>query len=264
MLKYLLPLLLLAPLQARGDADDIMAGCIDPFPDIRVVGCTAAIDSGIWEGGDLAWAYNNRAIAYRLMGQWEDALEDFSIAIGLDPENPINWNNRGHAHRVMGAPEKAIVDFDWAIALDPDYRLAHYNRATALAVMGDLVGAVASYSEAIRLAPEDPWGWNDRGLARHRMGDLDAALKDFDAALERAPERVIILNNRANTLCKLGEVDAAIDGWAEAMLHDPAFAAREQEWLTEQGFYDGPLSGAFDTATAAAQRRYAEAGCPGV
>lgn len=268
----LLRLMLFAALglsAARADemppgADGLMAECIDPFPDMRIAGCTAAIESGIWEGGDAAWAYNNRAIAYRTLGDWDNALRDFSIAIGLDPENPINWNNRGHALRVMGRAEEALVHFDWAIELDPNYRLAFYNRATAYAVLERYPEAIADYSEAIRLQPEDPWAWNDRGLARHRSGDFEAALSDFDAALERAPGLRAALNNRANTYCRLGRAEEAVAGWAEAMRDDADFATREQGWLARQGFYSGPSTGEFDAATAAAQRAYAEAGCPGV
>jgi hypothetical protein len=29
-------------------------------PDLRINGCTAAIQSGKWSGKNLAWAFNNR------------------------------------------------------------------------------------------------------------------------------------------------------------------------------------------------------------
>lgn len=264
-MKHILPLALAACIlggPARGDIDELMAGCIDPYPDLRIGGCTRAIESGVWSGGDLAWAYNNRGIAHRLLGNWEKALADMAIAIGLDPENAVNWNTRGHALRLMGRPEEAIRHFDWAVVLDPTHRLAVYNRATAYMMLGRHAEAATDYSVAIRLDPADPWAWNDRGLARHRMGELEAALGDFDAALERRPGLAATLNNRGNTLCRIGNVEAAIADWAAASEADPDFARREQEWLALTGFYEGEMTGTLDPATLAAQRAYAEAGCP--
>lgn len=262
-------ILLATPATAQDDVqlpatlDDLMADCIEPYADLRIAGCTRAIESGVWQGADAAWAYNNRAVAWRHLGEWQKALDDFSIAIGLDPENPINWNNRGHALRLMGRAEESLVHFEWAIELDPTYRLAWLNRAAAYAALGRDAEAVADYSEAIRLDAAFFWPFNDRGLAHHRLGAFDAALDDFAAALAIRPGDPAALNNRANTLCRLGRAEEALAGWAAAMAADPGFAAREQDWLRRQGFYSGPETGAFDAATAEAQRAYAAAGCPG-
>ena len=237
-----------SPAHAESVADaiaDMMIGCIDPVPELRIAGCTAAIESGFWDGPELAWAYNNRGVAHRMSGAYAQAERDFTEAIRIDPENPINWNSRGHLRRLNGEAAAALADFDAALARDPGYGLARANRAEALAALGRFGEAAAALDPLLEAAPEDVALLARRGLFRHVAGDNAGALADFDAAIALEPGAWAIWNNRGNALCHLGDVEGAIASWGEALALDPGFAAREKAWLAEQGVYDGPLEGPF-------------------
>src|ERR1700686_1154372 len=65
-----------------GDADV----CVKGTGDEKIAGCTRSINSGLWKGPNLAWAYTNRGIAYRAKGEPDRAIEDYDKAIWLNPK----------------------------------------------------------------------------------------------------------------------------------------------------------------------------------
>ena len=65
-----------------------------------------------------------RGLKYFAKGNYEFAIEDFSIAIALDPNKPGAYFNRGSAYYKKREFANAIVDLDKAIMLDPQNRYA--------------------------------------------------------------------------------------------------------------------------------------------
>jgi tetratricopeptide (TPR) repeat protein len=73
----------------------------------------------------LAKAYNNRGIAYMWKKQYDLALTDFSKTIALDPKNGKAYNNRAIVYSYQGENNKALQDLHKAqslgIAVNPDF-----------------------------------------------------------------------------------------------------------------------------------------------
>src|SRR5580658_4212721 len=69
--------------------------------DFPIQGCTAVIQAGRQMLDQLATAYNNRGVAYRIKGEYDKAIDDFE-AIKLRPGFANAFNNRGVAHRNNG------------------------------------------------------------------------------------------------------------------------------------------------------------------
>jgi tetratricopeptide (TPR) repeat protein len=93
-------------------------------PDFPIQGCTAVIQAGRQMLDQLATAYNNRGVAYRIKGEYDKAIDDFNEAIKLRPSYANAFNNRGVAHRNKGDLNGALADYDQAIRLKPDYAAA--------------------------------------------------------------------------------------------------------------------------------------------
>jgi Flp pilus assembly protein TadD len=70
---------------------------------------------------------------YQRQENIDGALEEYSIAIGLDPANMEAYVNRGELLIRKGNFEMAASDFKNAIQLDPDGQSPSANRARALA-----------------------------------------------------------------------------------------------------------------------------------
>jgi len=70
---------------------------------------------------------------YQKQENVDGAIEEYSIAIGLDPSNLEAYVNRGELLIQKGIFEQAASDFKNALDLDPDGRSSSANRARALA-----------------------------------------------------------------------------------------------------------------------------------
>ena len=63
--------------------------------------------------------YNNRGVAYKMLEQYQKALEDLNRAIQLDPNYSDAYNNRGTVYDKLNQNDKAISDYSRAIQLNP-------------------------------------------------------------------------------------------------------------------------------------------------
>ena len=63
------------------------------------------------------------------MGDFDEAIKCFSIAIDLESGKADFYHNRGFAYRKNRDYEKAIDDYTKAIKLDGSHFKAFYNRA---------------------------------------------------------------------------------------------------------------------------------------
>jgi tetratricopeptide (TPR) repeat protein len=70
-------------------------------------------------------AYNNRGIAYSWKKKYDLAVADFSKAIELDPKDGKAYNNRAIVYSYIGETSKALQDLHKAqslgIAVNPDF-----------------------------------------------------------------------------------------------------------------------------------------------
>ncbi|MDR3616997.1 MAG: tetratricopeptide repeat protein [Candidatus Obscuribacterales bacterium] len=78
-----------------------------------------------------AHCYWYRAEAYLNLKKYQNAIQDFTEMIRLDPQNPWTYCQRAWAHGELRHYEKQIEDDTAAIRLDPEYRGAYNNRAWA-------------------------------------------------------------------------------------------------------------------------------------
>jgi tetratricopeptide (TPR) repeat protein len=77
---------------------------------------------------NLAKAYDNRGVAYAQEGSLDRAIADFTMAIANNSKDAEAYNNRGHAYDVKGNLSQAIHDYTQAIENNPFYVKAYNNR----------------------------------------------------------------------------------------------------------------------------------------
>lgn len=81
--------------------------------------CTDEINSGLNTGRNLAVLYVNRGADYGAIGQYDNAIADFSKALELDPSNINAHDGRGAAYVLKGQYDLALADFKKVIQMDP-------------------------------------------------------------------------------------------------------------------------------------------------
>jgi len=80
---------------------------------------TAAIDQGTERGLTAAIWYNNRGVIYRQLQDTSHALQDFSMALQIEPHYISALQNRASARRTIGDWEGALQDLTQVIGLEP-------------------------------------------------------------------------------------------------------------------------------------------------
>ncbi|MBW1726356.1 MAG: tetratricopeptide repeat protein [Deltaproteobacteria bacterium] len=73
-------------------------------------------------------AYIKQGVANVKLKKYNQAIEDFSRAIKLDPNNAEYYYKRGVTYGNLNQHQKAIEDFNEAIRLNPKYAEAYSNR----------------------------------------------------------------------------------------------------------------------------------------
>ncbi len=204
--------------------------------------CFDAVIKGMPE--PPAEAYFNRGVAWYHKGEYDRAIQDYTKAIELKPDDAEAYYNRGLAWDELGDFDRAIQDFDRAIELKPDYAEAYNNRGNAWAHKGEYDRAIQDFDKAIELKPDDAEAYFNRGNAWAHKGEYDRAIQDFDKAIELKPDFAEAYNNRGNAWDELGEYDRAIQDYTKAIELKPddaeAYNNRGVAWA-HKGDYDRAL-----------------------
>src|SRR5262249_30055131 len=69
--------------------------------------------------GAESWLWRERGLAYQRKREWDKAVADFSVLIGADLQNPAGWGARARAHVGACRWEEALEDYSKAIELNP-------------------------------------------------------------------------------------------------------------------------------------------------
>ena len=127
---------------------------------------------------------------------YERAIEDFTRALSLDPDNGRLHTERGRVYADIGYSEKAVADYNQAIHLNPNDANAYGNRGIVYAINGNYDQAIADYDKAISLSPNSWEIYNSRGTTYVHKGDYEKAIADYTKAIQLNPNGVNIYNNR--------------------------------------------------------------------
>jgi len=128
--------------------------------------------------------YNRRAIVRRYLGMHDQAIEDYSTAIRLNPNSAIYFGNRGSLwHYSKRNNEEALKDYNESIRLDPTSAKIFYARGALFRSKNELDAAMTDFNEAIRLDPKYVAAFNGRGLVWKSKGELAAAIRDHEETI---------------------------------------------------------------------------------
>ncbi len=119
------------------------------------------------------------------------------------------YNNRGEVYLREGKVDKAINDFNIAVKLQPELAVAYNNRGNAYLLKGDLDKAIADYSQSIKHAPKDAMSYSNRSVAYLRKGEFDKTIEDASEAIALDEKCSNAYYNRAEAWLHLKEWDKA-------------------------------------------------------
>lgn len=120
--------LLLAGEDLRRNED--FDGAIDSFTTV----INSPIDSGPERNLLLVHAYTCRGAAYAQQSQHDEAIDDFSRAIHIDPEYSLAYYNRAMAWEAKGNNDQALDDYSRLIRVDPNFADVRERRERVITV----------------------------------------------------------------------------------------------------------------------------------
>lgn len=189
----------------------------------RIEACSAGIKAAKEKGDKLAEFFYNRGIAYRLKGELDHAIQDYSQAIKINAKFAAAYNNRGVAYDRKGDYDRAIADFDQALALQasPD---TQFNRGNAYLAKGQYDRAIDDFNQALKEKPTMAAALDNRCWARAAVGTLKQALTDCNQALRLMPQNAATFGSRGFVFLKMTNFDAAVSDFDAALRLDPRLA----------------------------------------
>lgn len=125
-------------------------------------------------------AYYNRALVYKKLKKFKNAIEDFTAAIAQNQGGYAVYAARGEAYASNGDYGAAIQDFTAAIRLNPDVPNIYAVRGVVYSHIGENEKAISDYTKAITLNPEYVQAFKDRAELYLKVGDRESAKKDFE------------------------------------------------------------------------------------
>lgn len=127
----------------------------DGTPEQAIIHCTRALEAGDLPEGDMVTAHVNRGVAYKLTGQLEEAIEDYTKALELSPESGDIYTTRANAFLEMAQLDAAINDANKALAFNPNYAAAYFVRGRIFEALGQKSFAKDDFVRAYELAPDN-------------------------------------------------------------------------------------------------------------
>jgi tetratricopeptide (TPR) repeat protein len=177
------------------------------------------------------FVYNNRGIIHAYLGNFKEAINDFDMAIKINPKHLYAYFNRANTSSIINNKQDAIDYYTKALAIDPKFHEALFFRANAYLELGDFENAIKDYTNAILLKPKFAMAYINRAIAYSKSSNLyEDALRDYTKAINIYPWYGIAYYNRAVTYSYVGNFEKAIDDYTAAIEQDPWFTKMEIIW----------------------------------
>jgi len=139
--------------------------------------------------------------AYRQAGRLDDAINEFKMAIWLDPTNVTAYKLMCSLYEEQGDYNSAIEIYRKLIDMNPNDAIYHSNIANIYYLKGDIKTAVSYYQTAISLNPNKSW----TSIIAQTLGYIFHESKEnFDAAISAYQSASILNPNDVDIYISLG------------------------------------------------------------
>lgn len=151
---------------------------------------------------------------------YEKAIEMFSKAIELDPNNANAYKSRGCCY-FDTEPDKAIKDLTKAIELKPNYTKAYEIRACCYSYRkSNLKKAISDYLSILKYQPNHIESYLSLGHIFSDNDEYDSSIQAFSKAIELSPKSYRYYMYRGQIYLKIQDYNNAITDFFTAINSD--------------------------------------------
>lgn len=215
---------------------NFVAVCGDPnaAPRDVVLMCQNALATNELGPKGSAQVRVNLGIGFFELGQYSDAVAEYTRGIETAPRMVALYMNRAKAYEKLRRLSEAAADYDTALRIDRNAADVYMSRGVMLLSHGDPGRSVKDFSKVIELEPSWTGPYFNRGVAQFRLGDNLAAERDFSIVLQRNSSDAGAYLNRGRARAALGRADAGLD-FDRALAIEPEWGGG---WFARGQFFD--------------------------
>ena len=221
-----------------------------PPPSPTVTPPTPEVTQDDTRGSDVDYAQTYVNLGHELYyaSRHADAIDQYRLALSINPYNDEAHASIGMAHYKLGKREQAEASFgralrfnpqnvlarngialvtqdetirveqlEAAIVIDPEQPELRNNLCYSCAQGGDYDRAVEECREAIRLDSSSAYSHYNLGYAYQRQGRLDRALAEYQIALRQRPGWARVMNNMGLVYYYKSQFAEAINQYENAL-----------------------------------------------
>jgi Tfp pilus assembly protein PilF len=181
-------------------------------------------------------ARTSMGIAFRHDGKFDKALEQFRIALAIDPHNYQSLNGVGTILVDTGHLDEAVPYFRRIIQEHPQVSGGYANLGSIYLRRGDRNEAEKLYRQACRLDPYDQKAHYNFGLLLQATGRFAEAVDNFKIAVELDPRDANARFWYARCLAVIGRMNEALTQAEEAVRLKPDWPEAQQDLTRIRSF----------------------------
>jgi len=131
--------------------------------------------------------HSNLGASFKQYGLLDKAINEYKIALSLDPTHVPDYNSLGFCYYQKGLFDQAMKEFKRALALDPGFLHAYLNLGLVLKTKGLYEESIKCSQQLLRIDPNFVQAYNNLGVTYVEMKKWDEAKKAWLKALEINP-----------------------------------------------------------------------------
>ena len=165
----------------------------------------------------------NLGFTYRLMGNYDDAINCFEEVVEENPSDVLANNHLGAIYALQGNHDKAIEAYHRGLKFDPNHPILQFNIAKSYAETGETQKALSFYEGALRAKP----GWTeaieayaDLLLGENKVSEADEVVTQ---ALKINPDDVKMHTAKGNVFNRQSIFDHAEVEYKKALDVDESY-----------------------------------------
>ncbi len=157
-----------------------------------VIGCVALVGVSVYLWTPREHDTFDRSMAlgagYLEKGEATNAINVYSKAVNLAPENLAAHLNLANAYLLAENNQEVIAQCQAALKLDPNSAAAYYLMGCAYLRLNQPAQAVEAFQQSQKIDPAVTSLNFQLGLAQERLGNLDDAIHEFETVVQFEPE----------------------------------------------------------------------------
>jgi tetratricopeptide (TPR) repeat protein len=145
--------------------------------------------------------YYTLGVLYLTLGQMDDALGAWKMAVSINPNHPRIHFDLGILYYKIGDYQNAVKELTQAVQ-GFKFRSQNLEKVQAFTVLGDIymsqnntMGAYQAYSRGLQIDRENPTLKANLAFVAMANGQYDEAIREFDKMLVKEPNNVKALIN---------------------------------------------------------------------